>query len=193
MAQSLYLGLRNYKLDTINDHLEIEPFNHHRAVDDAMALAKIFCKMLEDLNLKGVKRVEQINTELGGGNKAVIKKKYYHLIILVRNQLGLKNLYKLVSEAHTNISLKSPRYPAVCWTSAGRACSMARPVKRVNFHRAIVDGRSFDELCRIAEYYDFLEVQPLGNNDYMLQEHLVDSIEKIRSSTHGHPPGRGAE
>ena len=111
LAQNLYHGLRNYKLDTINDHLEIEPFNHHRAVDDAMALAKIFCKMLEDLALKGVKTVEQINTGLGGGNTAVIKKKYYHLIILVRNQLGLKNLYKIVSEAHTKYFFKKPRVP----------------------------------------------------------------------------------
>ena len=72
--QALFPGLRNYKLDTINDHLEIEPFNHHRAVDDAMALAKIFCKMLEDLAEKKIERLEDINIGLGGGNKEVIKK-----------------------------------------------------------------------------------------------------------------------
>ena len=73
-----------------------------------MALAKIFCKMLEDLAEKKIERLEDINIGLGGGNKEVIKKKYYHLIILVRNQVGLKNLYKIVSEAHTNYFFKKP-------------------------------------------------------------------------------------
>ena len=100
MGQALFPGLRNYKLDTINKHLEIPPFNHHRAVDDAMALARIYEVMLTDLAEKDIHTVESINTGLGG-NKEVLKKKYYHLIILVQNQVGLKNLYRIVSAAHT--------------------------------------------------------------------------------------------
>ncbi len=86
MGQALFPGLRNYKLDTINKHLEIPPFNHHRAVDDAMALARIYEVMLTDLKEKDIHTVEAINTGLGG-NKEVLKKKYYHLIILVQNQV----------------------------------------------------------------------------------------------------------
>src|SRR5699024_531875 len=100
MAQALFPGLHNYKLDTINKHLEIPPFYHHRAVDDAMALPRIFEKMLEDLDEKDIHSVAAVNTGLGG-NKEVLKKKYYHLIILVKNQIGLKNLYRIVSAAHT--------------------------------------------------------------------------------------------
>ena len=84
MAQALYPGLHNYKLDTVNKYLEIEPFNHHRAVDDAAALARIFCRMLADMKEKGISDVRQINTGLGG-NGDVLKKKYNHLILLVQH------------------------------------------------------------------------------------------------------------
>ena len=180
LAQNLYMGLRNYKLDTINDHLEIEPFNHHRAIDDAMALAKIFCKMLEDLGIKGIKKLEQINTGLGGGNTAVIKKKYHHIILIARNQLGLKNLYKIVSEAHTKYFFKKPRVPRSVLNKYREGILVGSACEAGELYRAIVEGRSFNELCKIADYYDYLEVQPLGNNEYMLREHLVDSIEKIQ-------------
>lgn len=180
MAQNLYPGLRNYKLDTINDHLEIEPFNHHRAVDDAMALAKIFCKMLEDLTEKKIERLEDINIGLGGGNKEVIKKKYYHLIILVRNQVGLKNLYKIVSEAHTNYFFKKPRVPRSILNKYRDGLLIGSACEAGELYRAVVEGQSFEKLCQIAEYYDFLEVQPLGNNEYMVREHLVDSMDKIQ-------------
>ena len=180
MAQNLYPGLRNYKLDTINDHLEIEPFNHHRAVDDAMALAKIFCKMLEDLTEKKIERLEDINIGLGGGNKEVIKKKYYHLIILVRNQVGLKNLYKIVSEAHTNYFFKKPRVPRSILNKHRDGLLIGSACEAGELYRAVVEGQSFEKLCQIAEYYDFLEVQPLGNNEYMVREHLVDSMDKIQ-------------
>ena len=180
MAQNLYPGLRNYKLDTINDHLEIEPFNHHRAVDDAMALAKIFCKMLEDLTEKKIERLEDINIGLGGGNKEVIKKKYYHLIILVRNQVGLKNLYKIVSEAHTNYFFKKPRVPRSILNKYRDGLLIGSACEAGELYRAVVEDQSFEKLCQIAEYYDFLEVQPLGNNEYMVREHLVDSMDKIQ-------------
>lgn len=180
MSQSLYPGLRNYKLDTINHHLEIEPFNHHRAVDDATALAKIFCKMLEDLSLKAIKNIEDVNTGLAGGNAAVIKKKYNHIILLVRNQVGLKNLYKMVSEAHINYFFKKPRIPRSLLDKYRDGIIVGSACEAGELYRAVVEGRSFAELCRIADYYDYLEVQPLGNNEYMLRNGKVDSMDKIQ-------------
>ena len=88
LAQALYLGLRNYKLDTIGKYLEIPPFQHHRACDDAKALAQIYVKMIEDLALRGVTALENVNTGLGGTRE--LAKKNFHLIILVRNAAGLK-------------------------------------------------------------------------------------------------------
>ena len=165
MAQNLYPGLRNYKLNTINDYLEIEPFNHHRAVDDAMALAKIFCKMLVTLEEKQVTSLEEINIGLGGGNKEVVKKKYNHLILLVRNQMGLKNLYKIISEAHVNYFFKKPRVPRSILNKYREGLLVGSACEAGELYRAVVEGRSFEKLCQIAEYYDFLEVQPLGNNE----------------------------
>ena len=180
MAQALFPGLHNYKLDTINKHLEIPPFNHHRAVDDAMALARIFEIMLCDLEEKGMHAVEEINTGLGG-NKEVLKKKYYHLIILVQNQIGLKNLYRIVSAAHTQYFFKKPRVPRSLLNQYREGLLLSPACEAGELYRAIVAGKSHDELLRIADYYDYLEVQPLGNNEFMLRNGQVDSIEAIKN------------
>ena len=180
MGQALFPGLHNYKLDTINKHLEIPPFNHHRAVDDAMALARIFEVMLSDLEEKGMHAVEEINTGLGG-NKEVLKKKYYHLIILVQNQIGLKNLYRIVSAAHTQYFFKKPRVPRSLLNQYREGLLLSPACEAGELYRAIVAGKSHDELLRIADYYDYLEVQPLGNNEFMVRNGQVDSIEAVKN------------
>ncbi|MDD4850266.1 MAG: PolC-type DNA polymerase III [Gemmiger sp.] len=179
MAQALFPGLHNYKLDTINKHLEIAPFNHHRAVDDAMALARIFEKMLEDLAEKDIHTIEEINTGLGG-NKEVLKKKYYHLIMLVKNQVGLKNLYRIVSAAHTQYFFRKPRVPRSLLNKYREGILLGSACEAGELYRAVVAGKSHEELLKIAAYYDYLEVQPLGNNAYMLREGMVDSLDKIK-------------
>ncbi|MEE0801594.1 MAG: PolC-type DNA polymerase III [Gemmiger sp.] len=180
MAQALFPGLHNYKLDTINKHLEIPPFNHHRAVDDAMALARIFEIMLNDLEEKDMHTVESINTGLGG-NKEVLKKKYYHLIILVQNQIGLKNLYRIVSAAHTQYFFKKPRVPRSLLNRYREGLILSPACEAGELYRAIVAGKSHEELLRIADYYDYLEVQPLGNNEFMVRNGQVDSIEAVKN------------
>ena len=179
MAQALYPGLGNYKLDTVNKYLELPKFNHHRAGDDAAALAAIFCKMLEDLAAKDIRRVEDVNTGLGG-NKEVLKKKYHHLIILVKNQVGLKNLYKIVSAAHTEYFFKRPRVPRSLLNQYREGLLLGSACEAGELYRAIVAGRDMDELKRIAAYYDFLEIQPLGNNEFMLRSGTVNSLEQIK-------------
>lgn len=178
LAQSLYIGLRNYKLDTIGKYLEIPPFEHHRACDDARALAQIFVKMVEDLALRGVQDVQGINTGLGGARG--LSKKNFHLIILVKNKTGLKNLYKIVSEAHIEHFFKVPRVPRSLLNKYRDGLILGSACEAGELYRAIVEGRSFEELCAIASYYDYLEVQPVGNNEYMVREHMVDGIEQIQ-------------
>ena len=180
MGQALFPGLRNYKLDTINKHLEIPPFNHHRAVDDAMALARIYEVMLTDLEEKDIHTVESINTGLGG-NKEVLKKKYYHLIILVQNQVGLKNLYRIVSAAHTQYFFKKPRVPRSLLNQYREGLLLSPACEAGELYRAIVAGQPYEQLLRIADYYDYLEVQPLGNNEFMVRNGQVDSIEAIKN------------
>lgn len=98
----------------------------------------------------------------------------------MRNQVGLKNLYKIVSEAHTNYFFKKPRVPRSILNKYRDGLLIGSACEAGELYRAVVEGQSFEKLCQIAEYYDFLEVQPLGNNEYMVREHLVDSMDKIQ-------------
>ena len=179
MAQTMYPGLKNYKQDTINKHLELPDYEAHRACEDAGALARIFCVMLRDLEEKQITRAGEINTGLGG-NREVLKKKYYHLIILVKDQRGLKNLYKIVSRAHLDYFFKKPRVPRSLLNQYREGLLLTSACEAGELYRAIVEGRPYEELKKIASYYDILEVQPLGNNEYMVREGRVDSDEKIK-------------
>ena len=179
MAQAMYPGLHNYKQGTINKHLELPAYEAHRACEDSAALGRIFGVMLNDLKEKQVAKVSEINTGLGG-NREVLKKKYYHLIILVKNQMGLKNLYKIVSEAHVNYFFKKPRVPRSLLNKYRDGLILTSACEAGELYRAIVEGRSYEELKKIAAYYDVLEIQPLGNNAYMVREGKVDSEEVIK-------------
>ena len=179
MAQAMYPGLHNYKQGTINKHLELPAYEAHRACEDSAALGRIFCVMLKDLEEKQVTAVSGINTGLGG-NREVLKKKYFHLIILVKNQMGLKNLYKIVSEAHVNYFFKKPRVPRSLLNKYRDGLILTSACEAGELYRAIVEGRSYEELKKIASYYDVLEIQPLGNNEYMVRDGKVESEEVIK-------------
>ncbi len=182
MAQTMYPGLHNYKQGTINKHLELPTYEAHRACEDSAALGRIFCVMLNDLAEKEVTKVSEINTGLGG-NREVLKKKYYHLIILVKNQMGLKNLYKIVSEAHVNYFFKKPRLPRSLLNKYRDGLLLTSACEAGELYRAIVDGTSYEELKKIAAYYDILEIQPLGNNAYMVRKARWTARSGSRSST----------
>ena len=178
LAQAMY-KLRNYKLDTVANHLELPPFNHHRASDDAKILAEIFIRMIEELEFKGVRDIEDINTGLG--STRALSKRNFHMILLVRNQIGLKNLYKLVSFAHTQHFFKVPRIPRSLLLQYREGLLVGSACEAGELYRAVVEARSHEELVKIAKFYDFLEVQPVGNNEFMVREGLVNGEEEIRN------------
>lgn len=178
LAQAMY-KLKNYKLDTVANHLELPPFNHHRASDDAKILAEIFIRMIEELEFKGVRNMEEINTGLG--STRALSKRNFHMILLVRNQIGLKNLYKLVSFAHTQHFFKVPRIPRSLLLQYREGLLVGSACEAGELYRAVVEARSHEELVKIAKFYDFLEVQPVGNNEFMVREGLVNSEEEIRN------------
>ena len=111
----------------------------------------------------------------------MLKKKYYHLIILVQNQTGLKNLYRIVSAAHTKYFFKKPRVPRSLLNQYREGLLLSPACEAGELYRAVVAGKAHDELLRIARYYDYLEVQPLGNNEFMVRNGQVDSIEAIKN------------
>ena len=179
ISRGMFSQLKNHKLDTIAKFLKLGDFNHHRAYDDAFMLAKIFQQMLQKLSEEyNVKVISQINSAIP---KPDFKKnKSFHQIILAKNQVGLKNLYKLISKAHINYFYRKPLIPRSELVKHRSGLIIGSACEAGELFRAIVDGKSWDELKEIASFYDYLEIQPIGNNMYLLRNGTVSSVEELR-------------
>ncbi len=178
LARALYPELKRHKLNTLAEYLKLGDFNHHRASDDAEMLARIFLKMTEKLSADmGVRSLGGINRAAGGGDPKQLRS--YHQILLVKNHLGLKNLYRLVSMAHTQYYYRNPRTPKSELAKLREGLLVGSACEAGELYQAILAGKSFEELCAIADFYDYLEIQPLGNNDFMLREGTVASREQL--------------
>ena len=178
LARALYPELKRHKLNTLAEYLKLGDFNHHRASDDAEMLARIFLKMTEKLSADmGVRSLGGINRAAGGGDPKQLRS--YHQILLVKNHLGLKNLYRLVSMAHTQYFYRNPRTPKSELAKLREGLLVGSACEAGELYQAILAGKSFEELCAIADFYDYLEIQPLGNNDFMLREGTVASREQL--------------
>ena len=170
LAQYLCPELGNHRLDTVANHLELPPFQHHRAFDDAAVCGQIFWALIPELRKVGVNRITQVNGILSGmkrGGRS--RRSAYHLIILARNQTGLRNLYKLVSKSHLEHYNRFPIMPKSLINENREGLIMGSACEAGELFRAIVDGKDDRELERIASWYDYLEIQPLSNNAYMLR------------------------
>ena len=179
MSRGIFSQLNKHKLDTIAKHLKLGEFNHHRAYDDAYMLAKIFLVMLNKLSEEyNVKNISQINDAIPKPDFKSFKS--FHQIILVKNQLGMKNLYKLISKAHINYFYKKPLIPRSELVKHRSGLIIGSACEAGELFRAIVDGKNWEELKQIASFYDYLEIQPLGNNMYMLRNGTVNSEEDLK-------------
>jgi len=167
LCRSLYKGLKNYKLDTVAEYLKLPPFNHHRACDDAAVLAGIFQKVLIDLQQQGLTGLQQVNT--GATGMDVKTGKAYHMILIAKNQVGLKNLYKLISASNLEYFYRVPRIPRSKLMEHREGLIIGSACEAGELYRAIIENKPWGELCEIASFYDFLEIQPLGNNEFMLR------------------------
>ncbi len=181
LAQALYAGLHNYKLDSLCRHLEVPPFNHHRATDDAKALAGAFSRMLADIGERGVESLEKLNTGLGSGR--ALPRRSHHMILLVQNAAGLKNLYRIISDSHIKYFAagknKGPRVPRSLLDACREGLLLGSACEAGELYRAVLDDKPEEELEKIASYYDYLEIQPIGNNEFLLRENKVDSRQKL--------------
>lgn len=178
ICRALYPELKSYKLNIVAKHLELPPFNHHRACDDARELGEIFIILLENLQKdKGAKSVREINSAVSGAD--VKKMRAYHQILLVKNAVGLKNLYKLISKSHLDYFYKKPRIPRSELVQYREGLLVGSACEAGELFRAVLDGKPEKELLKIAEFYDFLEVQPLGNNAFLLREGLLKDKKQL--------------
>ena len=179
ISRGLFPQLAKHKLDNIAKHLKLGNFNHHRACDDAMMLAKIFQVMLQKLSAEfGVTDTDGISTALP---KPSFKSyKYFHQILLVKNQLGLKNLYKLISKSHIDYFYKKPLLPKSELVKLRDGLLIGSACEAGELYRAILDGKSREELKKIASFYDYLEIQPIGNNMHLVREGKVKNEDELR-------------
>ena len=187
LAQYLCPQLNNHKLDTVSTHLGLPPFHHHRADDDAAICGQIFAAMIPMLKELGVERVSQINGVLGGKKRGGRgRRSANHLILLAKNQTGLRNLYKLVSFSHLEHFNRFPIMPKSIINENREGLIIGSACEAGELFRAVVDGKDDRELERIAAWYDYLEIQPLSNNAYMLRpdkegRRIAQSLEDLRN------------
>ncbi len=178
LSRLLFPSLSRHKLDIIAKHLGISLENHHRAVDDAKATSEIFIKCIDILKNKQINNLNQINS-LAGDEIDVKKLKTYHAVILVKNHTGLVNLYRLVSLAHINYFHKRPRIPKSLYDKYKEGLIIGSACEAGELYRAILSKKSEEEIKRIASFYDYLEIQPLGNNQFLVDNGTVESIEEL--------------
>ena len=179
MARAMYPELKKHKLDTIAERLGVTQKHHHRADDDARVLAEIFLKMVQRLvEDAGITKVMDINHSMGQQNTA--KTHPYHIVLLVQNQTGLKNLYKIISASHLEYFQKKPRIPKSLLVRHREGLLVGSACEAGELFKAIREGKKWSELCDIADFYDYLEVQPLGNNMFMVRDGEVHSEKDLQ-------------
>ena len=180
MARSMYPDLKNHKLDTLGSYLKLAPFNHHRACDDARELALILVRMMEELRHRyNIDNFNEINGLLRGADPR--KLPMYHQIILAKTQRGLKNLYELVSKSNVEYYRKRPRVPKSLLIKYREGLIVGSACEAGELYTAVREGKPHDELVDIAKFYDYLEIQPIGNNEYLLREGKAENEEQLRN------------
>ncbi len=181
LAMSRYMnpGLKNHKLDTLANYYELGDFNHHRACDDAEILARIFFCMTRNLEEEGITTVGLMNYSMS--EKAdPLKLKTFHQIILVKNQAGMKNLYKLVSDGYLKYYRRNPRIPKSHLEELRDGLIIGAACEAGELFTALREGRSENDLLEIASFYDYLEIQPLSNNSFMIEQGMVKDEEELK-------------
>ena len=183
IARALMPNLNKHKLNIIAESLDLK-FNHHRASDDANVLAEIFLRFVSMLQEKcGISYVNEINRALGqlrNGTGPDKKQKSYHLVILVKNRPGLIALYKLISDAHLKYFNRRPIIPMSELQKSRENLILGSACVAGQLFDAVVAGRPWGELMKLASFYDYLEIQPLANNRFLLDKELAQSEEQLR-------------
>lgn len=170
LAQNLLPELGKYKLDIIARHLNLPDFTHHRASDDGAMVAYMLIPFIRMLRDRGVNTFQQINPSLAKTSSiGKAKRMPKHLIVLVKNHTGLRNLYKLISLAHLKYYKRFPIMPKSVINENREGLIIGSACEAGELYQAIVRGKDWEELYRIASWYDFLEIQPLSNNGFMLR------------------------
>ena len=179
IARVLFPNQAKHTLDAVCKTMGVSLENHHRAVDDAGATAEIFVKMIPLLKEQGVENLKQIN-EWGASSKEIVKRlPSYHAIILAENNVGRENLYRLVSASHLDYYSKRPRVPKSFLMKHREGLILGSACEAGELYRALLEDKPEAEIARLVNFYDYLEIQPLGNNAFMIESDRVPSINSM--------------
>lgn len=178
MTRSLFPHLKSHKLNLVAKHLNVSLINHHRAVDDAKATAEIFLKCMKLLNENKIYDFEQVNNLIT--KKDITKEESYHVIILVKNYQGLKNLYKLISKSHINYFYRRPRIPKSLLNEHREGLIIGSACEAGELYQAILRNKDPNEVKNIVNFYDYLEIQPLANNMHLIRNGIVEDMGGLR-------------
>ncbi len=166
LARCMYPELNNHKLNTLAKHLHVMLEHHHRAVDDAKATADVFVKMAAALKAEGKNSLAKLNEEFDIAMSAK-KNKAFHIILLAKNHKGIRNIYEMVSASHLKYFFRTPRIPRSLLERHREGLIIGSACEAGEFFRAVAEGAGDERLMEIARFYDYLEIQPVGNNAYM--------------------------
>ena len=182
LSQNLLSQLSKHKLNIVADALGLPEFNHHRASDDALTCGHLYLRFAEMLKERGLSSVAEINeamTHLRAGHR-IFDRKSRHILLFAKNQQGLRNLYHLLSDANLKYFKRNPRMPKSELLRLREGLIIGSACEAGELFQAVLDHKSWAELKRIASFYDFLEIQPLSNNRFMLEKGLAENEEQLR-------------
>lgn len=178
LARTLLPHMKRFRLNLIAKELGVPLLNHHRAVDDAEATAHIFIKFLEMIQKRGGEKLSDINTILG--NIDYTKLTTNHITLIAKNQAGIKNLYKIVSDAHINHYHRAPRILKSVLEQYKEGIIVGSACEAGEIFQAVKQNKSEEELERIISLYDYIEVMPIDNNRFMIDKGEVEDEEELR-------------
>jgi len=183
LARDIFPDFKKYNLGKIAENLKIKVEVAHRALDDVDTTVKVFRVMIDKLKERGATKLEDM--DILGSDSEAKKEEYkklntYHAIILAKNYVGLKNLYKLISFSHLDYFYKKPRILKSIYKKYSEGLMIGSACAQGELYQAILLGRSDEEVEEIAKDYDYLEIQPIGNNEYLVREGKVPSMEYLK-------------
>ncbi len=176
LARVLLPNLSKYKLNLVAKELGVTLDQHHRAVDDAAATAEIFIRFVDMLKERHIYNLKELNQFGNKSDHNIRSLPSYHAIILAKNNVGLTNLYTLVSQSHLKYFARSPRIPKSLFNRYREGLILGSACEAGELYQAILQNKSDERIAKLVDYYDYLEIQPLGNNQFMLKSDKFSSI-----------------
>ena len=182
LARILIPNLNKYTLDSVAKAMDVKLESHHRAVDDAGCTADFFVKFIEMLKNRGIDKLKDINSLEEMSPEMIRKMPTHHAIIIATNEVGRVNLYRLISDAHLTYFARFPRIPKSDFIKHREGLIIGSACEAGELYEAVLNNHSDEDIARLVNFYDYLEIQPIGNNMFMIEseKHPVSSVEDLQ-------------